>query len=178
MITVLIDRIIMREFIDEIKSYACIRMKLLSFTIYQIDFLKQGIGRLHDVGIDIQIGDLFHNDCRLRITRRPRIISPVKEKAGQTRSSECVPFSFQTHCFYCATLLSNHPREQNDIHSVETLECRRRIDEAIANRPPNDPWTLEVKPSVNYKTYCRHRIISVFHNWHKLDFKTLKVKQV
>ena len=45
MITVLIDRIIMREFIDEIKSYACIRMKLLSFTIYQIDFLKQGIGR-------------------------------------------------------------------------------------------------------------------------------------
>ena len=87
---------------------------------------------------------MIHNSCRLKLTRRPDALSPPDEKLTvRTRSSE-TEFNFQTHCLYCGTKLSDQPRDQKDIHSVETLECRTKIDLAISKRPANDAWSLEV----------------------------------
>ena len=122
--------------------------------------MHQGLGRLHEAGIDVQVGDLVHNSCRLRITRRPAITSPIKEELVRTRRSDSEPFSFQTHCFYCGNRLSEQPRDQKHIHTVETLECRAQIDRAIAKRPPNDPWSLEVNSQVTRFKLSRFRITS------------------
>ena len=77
-------------------------------------------------------------------TRRAPTSAASTEPTVRTRSSESNVFCLQTHCFYCGLKVSDHYRDHKVKKCVKTLECKLSVDQAIAKRPADDPWSVEV----------------------------------
>ena len=78
------------------------------------------------------------------VRRRAQTSVTSTDPTVRTRSSESNVFCLQRHCFYCGVKVSDQHRDHKEKKYVETLECKLSVDQAIAKRPADDPWSVEV----------------------------------